>query len=323
MTIQNLKSDLNTNYRTVSNSDYQNYTRNLINFLNYIDDVDILRNITEEMKLKYSELNEISMEYVNQDESFHTCNTIEETAILSWLILKNLLIHKRQNLEDCIQQISRKNFGCHEALFEAMYSHFSRNVVEPVYNYLLSTLNNTNLTLNFLIKYKHRSEWFKKDNLYKLFKADTSKGEANLNYDLYEYLFDQGIDFHIEPRSESGRPDLIESQKGNNRLIADGKIFDTERSKGKSYIINGFNQVYTYTKTYNNSLGYLIIFKTCEKELVLNFSKEQEIPYFTHNGRTVFFLIIDIYQYETTASKRGKLEVIEINESELVTRINE
>jgi len=46
-------------------------------------------------------------------------------------------------------------------------------------------------------------------------------------YDLYEYLHDQGIQFHIEPESASGRVDLISAQSGKDRLMADAKNFQS------------------------------------------------------------------------------------------------
>ncbi len=321
MTIQNLKTDLSINYRAVSNSDHQSYAINLYRFANFLDDSEVLKNKLLEMESKYPLINQHSMEYVNRNETFVRYNTIEENATLNWLIIKNLIIESK-NIENSIIQMAISHFGCNESAHSYIYDHFNRNVVEPLYNYLLSSLNDTNLTLHTLIKYKHRSEWFKKKYLFNLYNSDTSIGEKNLNYDLYEYLFDQGIDIHIEPYSDSGRPDLIDSQKGNKRLIADGKIFDSESSRGKSYLVKGFNQVYIYSKTYNSSIGYLIIYKTCETDLILDFTKQEEAtPYITHNGKTIFFIIIDLFPYEKSASKRGKNVGVILSEKELFAEI--
>ena len=323
MTIQNIKLELNTSFRTVTNSNYNTYVNNLIRFYNRLAQIEIVSYKLDEIEKKYSSIEEHASEYIKTSERVQTYNTHEENAVLCWFILKKVINDSEVGTEDLVRNIVTSYFSDEYGL-DVIYSSFSQYIVEPVYNFIISSLNDTNLILSILIKYKHKAEWFKKDFLYQLFESDTQRGEANLSYNLYEYLFDQGIEFHIEPKAESGRPDLIESQTGHDRLVADVKIFDIVKSKGKSYIISGFNQVYTYTKTYNNSLGYLVIFKTCETDLSLNFTnKENSTPYITHNGKTIFFIVIDIFQYETTASKRGRAEAIEIKEEEFINILEE
>jgi len=39
-----------------------------------------------------------------------------------------------------------------------------------------------------------------------------------------EYLHDQGIDFSIEPKSASGKPDLVTEQVGDNKVVADANV---------------------------------------------------------------------------------------------------
>jgi hypothetical protein len=42
---------------------------------------------------------------------------------------------------------------------------------------------------------------------------------------LYEFLHEQGIDFHMEPKSASGIADLVADQVGDDRVVADAKVF--------------------------------------------------------------------------------------------------
>ena len=140
-----------------------------------------------------------------------------------------------------------------------------------------------------------------------------------LAFDLYEYLHDQGIDFSIEPKSASGRPDLITEQVGDNKVVADAKVFWPERSKGKPYIISGFNQVYTYLRDYNEPFGYLVIYKMCEDDLKFMLPPTTAMfPSLSHNNKTIFFVVVDICEYEGTASKRGQLKVHEITAEDLI-----
>ena len=135
---------------------------------------------------------------------------------------------------------------------------------------------------------------------------------------LYEYLYDQGIYFSIEPTSASGEADAVLSQSGEEPLIADVKIFNPNKGKSKDYIAKGFRQVYDYTLDYNEPIGYLVIFKTSEEELKFSLPhSSHSTPFVEHNNKTIYFIVIDIHSYDTTASKRGKLKFIEFTEADL------
>ncbi len=155
------------------------------------------------------------------------------------------------------------------------------------------------------------------------FRDNTSQGESILALQLYQYLHDQGIQFNIESKSASGRIDLISSQSGKDRLLADAKIFNPERSHDCAYIIKGFRQVYDYMKDYNESFGYLVIFKTCEQDLSITTSyQESSIPFISHNNKTIFLVVIDLFNYPESASKRGKLKAFEIMPEQFVEALS-
>jgi hypothetical protein len=191
--------------------------------------------------------------------------------------------------------------------------------LEPFYEYVDEHLDDQQAILYFLRRYKHRCEWFHAERLRQAVRHDTQKGEKTLALDLYEYLHDQGIDFHIEPQSASGIPDFVADQVGRERVIADTKLFWPERSKGKSYIISGFNQVYTYACDYNEPCAYLVIYKMCSEGL--NFlvpASESMFPCMSLNNKTIFFVVVDIFEHGVPASKRGPLKSVDITEKELV-----
>ena len=194
--------------------------------------------------------------------------------------------------------------------------------LEPFYEYIDEHLDDQQAILYFLRRYKHRCEWFHADRLRQAVRDDTQRGEKTLALDLYEYLHDQGIDFHIEPHSTSGIPDFVADQVGKERVIADTKLFWPESSKGKSYIISGFNQAYIYACDYNEPCAYLVIYKMCHEGL--NFlvpSTQSSFPSLTVNNKTIFFVVVDIFEYETSASKRGPMKSVDITEKELVQSV--
>ena len=101
----------------------------------------------------------------------------------------------------------------------------------------------------------HKVEWFQRDELVKI-----DGDERDLAKHLYAYLFDQGLDFHIEPQSASGEADLVAAE-----LVLDAKVFDGDK-RGLAYLASGFHQVHTYTRDFDQEVGYLIVYKTCPGE---------------------------------------------------------
>ena len=162
--------------------------------------------------------------------------------------------------------------------------------LEPFYEYLDEHIDDQQAILYFLRQYKHRCEWFQAERLRRAIEEDTQKGEKSLAFDLYEFLHQQGIDFHIEPYSASGIADFVTDQVGEDRVVADAKVFWPEKGKGKSYLIAAFHQAYTYSRDYNEPASFLVIFKMCKEDV--NFlvpASQTMFPCLTLNNKTIFF----------------------------------
>jgi hypothetical protein len=127
--------------------------------------------------------------------------------------------------------------------------------------------------------------------------------------------------FYLDPTSASGAVDMIAPQTGDDRLLLDAKIFDPAAGKAKSYILSGFHQVYKYCSDYNETVGYLAIFRTTTEELQFAFpGPHQDPPRSTMNGKTIFFVVIDISD-SPSASKVGKVKAHVIKEEDLIREI--
>ena len=73
------------------------------------------------------------------------------------------------------------------------------------------------------------------------------------------------------------------------------------------------------TLDYNEPFGYLIIYNTSGKDLRFALvNQEQSTPFVVHNSKTIFIVTIDIFPYETSASRRGPLRTVEITEEDLI-----
>jgi hypothetical protein len=197
-------------------------------------------------------------------------------------------------------------------------SAFSDWYLTPFYEYLDERLDDPQFVLGRLIRFKHLCEWFWRDELLKLSHDESRRGEKRLAERLYEFLYTEGLSIHVEPSSVSGEADMVSSQEGPDRLVADAKIFNPDKSKSKGYILQGFRQVYQYACDYNSAIGYLVIFNTSDKQLRFAVSGEAKpLPRVVLNHKIIFIVTIDLYPHEESASRRPQQDFVEITEDEI------
>lgn len=240
--------------------------------------------------------------------------TEEEAAALGYKVLRRL-VNKERGLLAIGTAYNRlgRDFPSRDAVREIH--------LDPFYEYVDEQLDDNRAMLALLMRYKHRSEWFHHERLWDISQT-SSAAEKELALDLYAYLYDQGIDFNIETESIRGRIDLIASQGSDDPLLLDTKIFDDD-GRGKYYIRKGFNQIYTYTQQHNEAFGFLVIYNTTPKDLRLSLEQMGDVPIISHNYKTIFLIVIDIYPHDKPVSQRPPLQAVEISEQEFITILEE
>ena len=315
--LQTLRYKLQKRLKRINAADHQIYHSILAQTLLFFSETPVVKGILDELVHRVPSAQKDS-EFLLQGKLVTGENELEHIA-LAYALLKRTVTTDKPH--------AAINLGCRfggSSKFSEGAQFFTDMFIEPLFDYIDEQIDDRRTVLGLLLKYKRRVEWFRRDELRAKFQADTRKGEKILACDLYAYLHDQGLDFSIEPSSVSGEADMVSAQEGPDRLVADVKIFDPGRGKGTSYLHSGFNQVYQYTKDYNDSFGYLVIFKTCVEDLSVN-ARDQDagIPFFAHNNKTIFLLIIDIFDYPAPASKRGHLKSYELLEQDLVSTISD
>lgn len=310
--IQNLRYKLQKRVRRVNSSELLLFHSVLKQFWGFLQEQPLLLGIMNSLEAQ-SHMVESEVKKIFDSKEVIVFETELENVIACFLVLKRCVGSDDNHAEI---NIARHYFRGNKP--NEMLEAFKCVFVDIFYDYLDEHLDDSSLILSLLIKYKHKCEWFQRDSLLAKWESDPTRGEKNLSLHLYEYLYDQGIHFSIEPASASGEADAVSSQNTDDPLIADVKIFNPEKGKSKDYIAKGFRQIYDYTRDYNEPIGYLVIFKTCEDEL--KFSLPNSVgsaPFVEHNNKTIFFVVVDIHAYEKTASKRGKLNFMEFTEADL------
>jgi hypothetical protein len=314
--VQNLRYKLQKRVRRLNSVDWQMFIPALRQFWRFFDANAVYSGIAELLMAGFPELsNDVNRILAGANL---VGDTEEEAAAIGYAVLRHLC---EFDVIDPVYAIAR-NFGPASKPYEAVDT--VREVfLEPLYEYVDEHLDDQRAMLALLLRYKHRSEWFHRDHLGTIVGREPEKGEWLLAIDLYSYLHDQGIDFTIQPSSITGEIDLIAAQGSEDPLLADAKIFDGDK-RGKAYIRKAFNQIYTYTQQYNEPFGYLVIFKTTDRDLHFALSTaSRNTPVVVYNHKTIFLLTIDIFTHAKPVSQRDPLKVVEITEEDLVETIED
>lgn len=296
----------------VRSSNWQQYHAALGRFWSFFDSNRLLVSIAEGLQARFPEGTNIANDIHAQvrRQEFPIVPVEGAWAAASQIILRQFAQNDVRTVRDFIPMQSSSAFDDYLSAFNGFY-------LDPFCDYVGEHLDDPLFVLAQLLRFKRLCEWFWRAELFDKWKTDSARGEKALGLTLYEYLFSEGIDFSIEPKSASGEADLISSQEGPERLLADVKVFNPDKSKGGSYVRQGFRQVHQYAADYNEPIAYLIIFNTSETQLRISTSGVGLVPSVQVNNKTVFFLIIDLYPHETTASKRPQPDVVEITEAQI------
>jgi len=318
----NLLVSLKNQLEFLEESNYSSFHYRLKSFQEFLDSRLEIQEIFNSIKIKFPASEQDVQRFIQSKipkPIYKSLNTMlsftsyEDCVVKSFFVIKKLteMEVSYHSYIDLMSGYLAKNA-------EEAIEKFIKEFVKPVIRYIEEKLEQSTIILNFLISYKWRSEWFHRTNLSEM----ANKGEKVLVKDLYEYLFDRGVEFNIESWSGSGEADIVASQSGNERFVADAKIFD--KAKGIGYLAHAFNQIYTYTNDYNQSFGYIVIYKTCEEDLDLFLSGQTlTIPFVEHNNKIIYLLTIDIFPHKNTASKRGKLKKISVTKEDLINSLDE
>lgn len=203
--------------------------------------------------------------------------------------------------------------------FNESVSEYTDQLFLPLYHYYDERIDDGDLLLYLLLKYKRVCEWFDRDTLFNLTMEDSGKREAVLDSHLRRFLMLEGFDYPFStPLSPKGRPDIM-VQIEEKPLSLEIKLFD-EGAYGKSYLKKGFNQALKYAEDYHQPTGYLLVFNLSEK--LLQFGKNSSDDYFPKiqvQNKTIFLIPVNLHPITITASKEKEAQIVVFEEEYLVS----
>jgi hypothetical protein len=302
--------------RLINFNDFHMLFFNVKQYWTFINESNFIKDIIQELIVNNREMETNLEANLGSNKKEIPCDE-EKLAALTYFLMKNSMTHDSYKLIKDVIRLIGKVPSPNESL-----KIFITSFLQTLNWYIIDKLTNNRIMLYLFERYKHKCEWFRRKEIFDVYINNTQMGEKILQKSIYMDLFDQGMNLIIEPSSASGEVDFITDQKGDERELIEVKIFNPEKQKNNKYITSGFNQLLSYTRDYNETCGYLVIFNTSDKELKFDFKNDSSIfPYIEFNNKIIYFIIIDIYPHEKTASKRGTLSSLVITEEEIIKEI--
>ena len=259
-----------------------------------------------------------SAEREDGERGSYIADTVHEHAALSLAVLDQIATSPSRDVdqEELIRSLAiaiTNRAWSHEEALEAI-----RDVaLDGLYEWIDEKIDSRNAVLGLLMKYKQRSEWFGRERLRVLAEAG---GERALAVDLQQYIFDQGVEFTIEPTSSSGEPDLVLRDTDDSHVILDAKYISlgTAAAEFKRKLSYGFHQVAHYCQDFNEPLGYLVVFLADRKSPALPLTVQDGFSFLEVNGKLVYYVPVAIAD-APSASKAGRAEEVAISMADLIT----
>lgn len=193
------------------------------------------------------------------------------------------------------------------------------NVIRPIIYYLLDSLTEHSAVLHMLVRYKCRTEAFKKDVLRPHVLAAGQNKEQVLEDDLRLYLFDQGLENALsQPKGETGNPDLVWLHDPNDPLVMEVKFMHKDSGYGTERIKAGLHQVQRYAAEHAKNVGYLCVFNLDPQFVRFDFAEAGgPLPYLDIENRRFYFLVINLHEVPS-ASKSSKVPEVLVARKELL-----
>jgi hypothetical protein len=193
---------------------------------------------------------------------------------------------------------------------------------DGLFEYLDERLDSRNVILALLLKYKQRSEWFRRERLrqYAQNELEGRKGEPALAIDLHEYLLDQSVEFFIEETSAKGEPDIVLREPDGKYIVVEAKYLmkKDNPSEIKRKLAKGFHQIFQYCNDFNEPAGYLVVFSESPLRLLIELEEQDSWRLLRLGGRQIYYVEISIAD-TPSASQLGRADEVTISKSDLVT----
>ena len=195
-------------------------------------------------------------------------------------------------------------------------STFTQEIITPLSDYLINSLETSSTMLYLLWRYKLWAEWFEAERLRKIYRDG---GERNLDSDLRRFLFESGIDYPFsQPRSPGGQADVVANLETDDPLILEIKVWDSEKRYKENRVRDGLRQVVDYTDKYGKDIGYVVVFNIDSIPLeFIGETNNRVKPARIERNHTYYFISVNIAEQEPPISQKDKGKPVIVHEIQL------
>lgn len=191
--------------------------------------------------------------------------------------------------------------------------------VVPMYHFFVDHIELSSDIMYVLLRYKRWAEWFKADYLRGIYTKEHG-GEAALDENLRQFLFESGIDYPFsQPASPRGQVDIVAGLETDDPLVLEIKIWDSTKRYREDRVRDGLRQAMDYATKYGKEVGYIVVFNLDQQPL--SFDNQQNIsewpPKIELGGRTYYFIDIHIAEKIKPISQQEKGKRVEVIKIEL------
>jgi len=315
--LKNLRVKLQERKDAVLRAKFAYLESHLKTFLNFVSTQPVLSTIT--LELEESVPTEEKNKLIKKLESFEQYGLSlpedERKQALYLLVIAKYMTNQKYSGDFFQKMTGYFQYG----EIDKCADEYTEQLFLPLYHYYDERIDDSDLLLYLLLRYKRLCEWFDRDQLYNLAMEDSSKREAVLDLHLRRFLMQEGFNYPFStPHSPKGRADIVVHIE-EKPLPLEVKIFDGD-NYGKSYLKRGLNQALKYAEDYHQPMGYLVVFNMSEK--LLQFGKNSSDDYFPKievQNKTIFVIPVNVHPITVPASKEKEAEIVLIEEEYLVS----
>lgn len=200
--LQRIRFQLQKRVRRLNSCSYLVFHSSLVQFWNYLQSQSLTSGILGKLEAQAKTYTD-EIAAITTKHEIEEFNTEAEQFAFAYRVIQHCAVQPLSRLLGPEVTIAHAISG--EYKHDEALNQFREMFLEPLYEYIDDALDQQGAVLSLLLKYKRKVEWFEREALAQIASGD----ERKLAKHLYAYLFDQGLDFHIEPQSASGEADLV------------------------------------------------------------------------------------------------------------------
>ena len=316
--LQNLRIRLQEKRNRLYRCDHRTYPSELGYLIQFLDENPYLKGLLNAMEAEETAEFDIWVESAfSRSEAIRFPKTEAGRAKMCLGIIKQCANDQRYNQ---LFHWGRQLGG--DLNLNEVCASITENAVDPLINFLHDRIEEAGNVLFVMERFKRKTEWFSRRDLFQQYVENTSAGETHLDQALRLGLFEGGIDYPFsQPDSPSGKADVVALLGSDDPLVLEVKVFDPARNRNVRHLQQGFHQILRYADDYNQNVGYLVIFNCSDGRLVVadGASEDTESPSrIVYANKTFFVFVIDVNPHTSSASKENPSKRHVINHRVLV-----